>query len=82
MIQENDMEEAFYRVWTQGTIYDITHYLAGPDSYKSWKEVSNEGDKPREDVAANLIQVIGRAIERKLNHHSNSQWQMLKYAFP
>ena len=51
MIQENDMEEAFYRVWTQGTIYDIMHYMIGVDSYKSWKELSNDNTQASEEVA-------------------------------
>jgi hypothetical protein len=61
-IQDNDMEPAFYRVWTTSKILDLAH-----DSNKYWRDINLDVEPASEVIGSDLIQKIGRAIEEKIS---------------
>jgi len=60
-IQVNDMEPAFYRVWTASRILDIMH-----DANKFWRDINLDIEPETAVTSIDLIQKIGRAIEVKI----------------
>jgi hypothetical protein len=60
-IQVNDMEPAFYRVWTASKVLDLAH-----DENKYWRDINIDVEPENAVTAKDLIQKIGRAIEEKI----------------